>query len=137
MAEVCVQCDGATPTRAPAPAIPTGGIAAGKGTFLQSEAPAGAGAARSTNRRAQVEEGQVPKRVIMYTTSWCPDCRVAKRYLDGRGVAYEEVNIEQTPGAAEQVERWSGGYRTVPTFDIDGQVVVDFDRAALDKALAQ
>lgn len=78
----------------------------------------------------------MPKRVIMYTTSWCPDCRAAKRYLDGRGVAYEEVNIEQTPGAAEQVERWSGGYRTVPTFDIDGQVVVDFDRAALDKALA-
>lgn len=77
----------------------------------------------------------MPKRVIMYTTSWCPDCRAAKRYLDQRGVAYAEVNIERTPGAAERVMAWSGGYRTVPTFDIDGRIVVDFDRAALDEAL--
>jgi mycoredoxin len=79
---------------------------------------------------------QQPKQVIMYTTSWCPDCRVAKRYLDSRGVPYTEVNIERTPGAAEQVERWSGGYRTVPTFDIDGRIVVDFNRRELDRALA-
>jgi len=78
----------------------------------------------------------MPKTVIMYTTSWCPDCRAAKRYLAQRGVAYEEINIEETPGAAERVEEWSGGYRTVPTFDIDGAVVVDFNRAALDRALA-
>lgn len=78
----------------------------------------------------------VGKKVIVYTTSWCPDCRVAKRYLTNRGIAYEEINIEQTPGAAERVERWSGGYRTVPTFDIAGTIVVDFDRRALDAALA-
>ncbi len=78
----------------------------------------------------------MPKRVIMYTTSWCPDCRAAKRYLSQRCVAFEEVNIEETPGAAERVEQWSGGYRTVPTFDIDGRIVVDFDRRALDHALA-
>ncbi len=79
---------------------------------------------------------QQPKQVIMYTTSWCPDCRVAKRYLESRGVPYTEVNIERTPGAAERVERWSGGYRTVPTFDIDGRIVVDFNRRELDRALA-
>lgn len=78
----------------------------------------------------------MPSKVIIYTTSWCPDCRAAKRYLDQRGVPYEEINIEETPGAAEQVERWSGGYRTVPTFSIDGQIVVDFNRSALDRVLA-
>jgi hypothetical protein len=31
---------------------------------------------------------------------------------------------------------WSGGYRTVPTFDIGGTIVVDFNRDALDRALA-
>lgn len=46
----------------------------------------------------------MPKTVIMYTTSWCPDCRAAKRYLAQRGVAYEEINIEETSGAAERVE---------------------------------
>lgn len=76
------------------------------------------------------------KSVIMYTTTWCGDCHAAKRYLDSRGVAYREVNIEETPGAAEQVMRWAGGYRTVPTFDINGTIVVDFDRRALDRVLA-
>jgi hypothetical protein len=33
------------------------------------------------------------------------------------------------------VEQWSGGYRTVPTFDINGTIVVDFNREALDRAL--
>jgi thioredoxin reductase (NADPH) len=75
-------------------------------------------------------------RVRMYTTSWCPDCYVAKRYLRQLGVEYEEIDIEATPGAAELVERWSGGYRTVPTFVVGDAVVVDFDRAALDRALA-
>lgn len=75
------------------------------------------------------------KSVIMYTTTWCGDCHAAKRYLDSRGVAYHEVNIEDTPGAAEQVMRWSGGYRTVPTFDINGTIVVDFDRRALERVL--
>jgi thioredoxin reductase (NADPH) len=77
-----------------------------------------------------------PRRVRMYTTSWCPDCYIAKRYLSQRGVEYDEVDIEETPGAAEQVERWSGGYRTVPTFVIGDQVIVDFNRDALDRALA-
>ena len=76
------------------------------------------------------------KKIVMYTTSWCGDCRAAKRFLDSHGLAYEEVNIEQTPGAAEQVERWARGYRTVPTFDIEGTIVVDFDRRALERVLA-
>lgn len=77
-----------------------------------------------------------PFRVRMYTTSWCPDCYVAKRYLQQRGVDYDEVDIEVTPGAAELVEQWSGGYRTVPTFVVGDQVIVDFNREALDRALA-
>ena len=76
------------------------------------------------------------RQVIVYTTSRRPDCRTAKRYLDQRGIVYEEVNIEETPGAAEQVETWSGGFRTVPTFNIGGTVIVDFNRRALAAALA-
>lgn len=75
------------------------------------------------------------KKVIMYTTTWCADCRAAKRFLDKRGIQYQEIDVEQTPGAAEKLIEWSGGYRTVPTFDIDGEIVVDFDRAKLDQLL--
>lgn len=54
--------------------------------------------------------------VKMYTTTWCPDCRMAKRFLDQRGIAYDEINIEETPGAAEFVMSVNHGKRKVPTF---------------------
>jgi mycoredoxin len=54
--------------------------------------------------------------VKIYTTTWCPDCRLAKRFLDQRGIAYEEINIETRPGAAEVVISVNQGKRKVPTF---------------------
>ncbi len=56
----------------------------------------------------------------MYTTAWCGDCRNAKRFLNERGIAYEEIDIEQHGGAAEYVMKINGGKRKVPTFEIDG-----------------
>lgn len=56
----------------------------------------------------------------MYTTTWCPDCRRAKRFLSERGVTAEEINIDETPGAAELVTEHNKGLRKVPTFDLDG-----------------
>jgi mycoredoxin len=77
------------------------------------------------------------KRVIMYTTQWCPYCRVAKRQLAELGVPYEEVDIEQVPDAGARLEQWSGGYRTVPTFDIDGEILVNPSRAELERAVRE
>lgn len=54
--------------------------------------------------------------VKMYTTTWCPDCRNAKMYLDKHGIAYEEINIENSPEAAELVMSINAGKRKVPTF---------------------
>lgn len=56
--------------------------------------------------------------VKMYTTTWCPDCRMAKKYLDTKGIAYEEINVEIVPGAAELVMSINAGKRKVPTFVI-------------------
>ncbi|HZS48963.1 MAG TPA: glutaredoxin domain-containing protein [Blastocatellia bacterium] len=55
----------------------------------------------------------------MYTTVWCPDCHAAKRFLQERGIAYEEINIESTPGAADLVKKINNGKRSVPTFVTD------------------
>lgn len=73
----------------------------------------------------------------MYTTTWCPDCHLAKRFLDERGVAYEEINIDGNPEAAEVVIKATGGKRQVPTFDIDGRFVTasPFSRQKLAEAL--
>jgi mycoredoxin len=56
--------------------------------------------------------------VKIYTTTWCPDCRMAKSWLDRHGIGYEEVNVETTPGAAEFVMSVNNGRRKVPTFAV-------------------
>ena len=43
--------------------------------------------------------------------SWCPDCRVAKRFLQGHNIPFKEVDIETTPGAAEEVVARTGKAR--------------------------
>jgi mycoredoxin len=58
----------------------------------------------------------------MYTTTWCGDCRHAKRFLAEQGIPYEEINIEETEGAAEYVMSVNNGKRKVPTFEVDGRV---------------
>jgi mycoredoxin len=60
--------------------------------------------------------------IKLYTTTWCGDCRTAKRFLKEQGIAYEEIDIEQTEGAAEYVMSINGGKRKVPTFELDGRV---------------
>ena len=40
-------------------------------------------------------------KIKIYTTSWCGDCRAAKRFLVEKAIDYEEINIEKVPGAAE------------------------------------
>lgn len=71
------------------------------------------------------ENGTEKAVVTMYSTSWCPDCHRAKMYLNQWGVSFKEVNIEQTPGAAEQVMAWANGKRVVPTITVGDKVLVN------------
>ena len=75
--------------------------------------------------------------IKMYTTSWCGDCRMAKMFLAEKGINYEEINIEETPGAAEIVMQANNGKRKVPTLDIEGRFVAvsPFNRRQLEEAL--
>jgi mycoredoxin len=68
--------------------------------------------------------------IKMYTTTWCPDCKNAKRFLSNKGYAFEEINIEETPGAAEYVMSVNNGKRKVPTFEVDGRA---FDLSPYDE----
>lgn len=51
----------------------------------------------------------------MYTTPWCGYCHRLKSQLDREGIAYDMVDIEQAPEAAEIVESANNGNQTVPT----------------------
>jgi mycoredoxin len=60
--------------------------------------------------------------LIVYTAPWCRDCYVAKRWLTKNNIVYKEVNIEATPGAAEEVIRRTGK-RAIPQFVVNGEWV--------------
>lgn len=47
-------------------------------------------------------------RVVMYATDWCPYCRRARQLLEGKGVAYEEIDVEMSPDARAEMQRRSG-----------------------------
>ena len=56
-----------------------------------------------------------PGTVTMYSTTWCGYCHRLRKQLDSAGIAYDVVDIEQTPDAAQFVESVNGGNQTVPT----------------------
>ncbi len=60
--------------------------------------------------------------LVLYSATWCRDCREAKRFLEKHGIAYQEVDIECTPGASDEVFRHVGK-RAIPQFVIDGEWV--------------
>lgn len=51
----------------------------------------------------------------MYTTQWCGFCRRLKAGLAREGIAFEEIDIEVQPKAADIVTAHNHCNRTVPT----------------------
>lgn len=88
-------------------------------------------------RRLASEEPQAPEipdsGVIMYCTSWCPACRRARRFLEERGVEYTEIDINKVPEARPRLRELTGGTLTTPTFFINGETIVNFDRQRLNQ----
>jgi thioredoxin reductase (NADPH) len=64
--------------------------------------------------------------VVVYGTTWCPDCRRAKQFLAENRIQYAWVDIEQDSAAMAEVERMNEGKRVVPTIVFeDGAVLVE------------
>jgi glutaredoxin 3 len=81
-------------------------------------------------------------RIQMYTTRWCGYCVRAKTLLDGKGLEYEEILMDEDPSFRETLHALTGG-RTVPQILIDGKAIGGYtelwrlDRdGALDALLA-
>ena len=58
--------------------------------------------------------------ITLYSAFWCPDCRTAKHFLARHNIQFTEIDIETTPGAAEEVIRRTGK-RAIPQVVIDGE----------------
>ncbi len=73
--------------------------------------------------------------IVLYCTSWCPDCRRARTWLKAKNLDYVEVDIDSNPAASDQVKKWNDGKRITPTFDIGGVIIANFDEQKLMNAL--
>jgi glutaredoxin 3 len=75
--------------------------------------------------------------ITIYSTSWCGYCKMAMKYLSDKGIAYTDKNVETDMEAqAELLKKLDGDFRGVPVIDIDGTLILGFDRPRIDAALA-
>lgn len=72
--------------------------------------------------------------IIVYGAPWCAFCHTAMKYFDQLGVKYNYIDVDQEPAKGmEAVEK--SGQRGIPVLDINGDIVVGFDRPRIDAAL--
>ncbi|MBS0241880.1 MAG: glutaredoxin 3 [Proteobacteria bacterium] len=53
-------------------------------------------------------------KVTIYTSAWCPYCVSAKRLLDRKGVAYDEISVDGRDAVRAEMTKKAGGRYTVP-----------------------
>ena len=74
------------------------------------------------------------KRVIVYGTPVCPYCIRAKQFLKESNVAFEDNDVSTDRAKAEEMMRKSGQIG-VPVLDIDGEIIVGFEKEKIKSAL--
>lgn len=72
--------------------------------------------------------------VTVYTTPTCSWCTAVKQHLQAHAVSFEEVDVSADMQKAKAMVEKTGQYG-VPVIDIDGEVVVGFDRARINALL--
>jgi len=72
--------------------------------------------------------------VVIYTTMFCPFCHHAKRLLNEKGVAFEEIDVTMSSSKRNEMREKADGRHTVPQIFIDGEGIGGCDELyALDR----
>lgn len=74
------------------------------------------------------------KKVKVYSTPTCPFCIRAKQFLKDNNIFFEDIDVSSDQTAAQEMIARSG-QMGVPVIDIDGQLIVGFDKEQIKKAL--
>ena len=75
-------------------------------------------------------------RIVMYGTTWCPDCARAKQVLNRYKATFEQVDIEKDEKARDYIVKVNKGFQSVPTIVFpDGSILVEPSNAELEKKL--
>ena len=73
-------------------------------------------------------------KVKVYSTKTCPWCHKVKEFLNEKKVKFEDIDVGADQKAANDMVEKSG-QMGVPVVDIDGTIIVGFDKEAIEKAL--
>jgi len=72
--------------------------------------------------------------VKLFVTPACPYCFTLKEFLKEKGIEFEEIDVSKDEKAREEMIKKSGKLEA-PVIDIDGQIVVGFDKEKIVKLL--
>ncbi len=72
--------------------------------------------------------------ITLYVTNHCPYCHMAKDFFKQQKIDFKEINVEEDHKAAEEMIEKSG-QMGVPVIDINGKIIVGFNKPAIEKAL--
>lgn len=74
------------------------------------------------------------KKVKVYSTPSCPYCIRAKQFLKDNNIDFEDIDVSANQTAAEEMVQKTG-QMGVPVLDIDGEIIIGFDRERIKEAL--
>ena len=74
------------------------------------------------------------KTVKVYSTTTCPYCVRAKQFLKENNITFQDIDVSSDQAAADEMIRKSG-QMGVPVLDIDGHIIVGFDKERIKQAL--
>ncbi len=74
------------------------------------------------------------KNVKVYSTPTCSFCIRLKKFLDDNGVNYENIDVTESDSALDQMQEVSG-QMGVPVVDIEGEIIVGFDKDRISELL--
>ncbi len=72
--------------------------------------------------------------ITLYRTQTCPYCHMAEDFFKQNKVKYKTIDVGKDPKAAQEMVKKSG-QMGVPVVDINGKIIVGFDKTAFRKAL--
>lgn len=72
--------------------------------------------------------------ITIYTTPSCVYCKVAKAYFKEKNLEYKEIDVVLNDDAREEMIRKSG-QMGVPVIDVNGKIVVGFNKREVEEAL--
>ncbi len=82
----------------------------------------------------QPKESEMEKKIKIYSTPTCPYCVRAKEYLKQKNFTFEDIDVSLNNEAVEELIHKSGQIG-VPVIEIDGEIIVGFDKEKMNKAL--